>query len=299
MAQKETISPNLVMAGAPKSGTSSLFFWLSDHPEVCGSQKKETHFLRDDVNKHNKDLNIHENELADYAKFFSHYQGETWIAEATPRYMFDETPLKILPQLPEPPLILFILRDPVERIYSSYKFARYRRRIIDMPFSTFIDVENNGLDWAVDHMEQSKYARYLKRWVESFGKDRIGVYLFEDMKANPRAFMEGLARDLDIDPEFYREYDFQQRNKTVEIRNKQLHLWGNRLQPYLPNKIQKMLLPLYMKFNAKTLPPITEEEKRVKEELRDQYQPFNKELKDLFPELNLERWDPSLTSENS
>jgi len=41
------IFPNLVIAGAPKSGTSSLFFWLAAHPEVCGSQKKETYFLAD------------------------------------------------------------------------------------------------------------------------------------------------------------------------------------------------------------------------------------------------------------
>jgi hypothetical protein len=40
--------PNLVIAGAPKCGTSSLFYWLADHPQACGSTVKETFYLMDE-----------------------------------------------------------------------------------------------------------------------------------------------------------------------------------------------------------------------------------------------------------
>ena len=50
--------PNVIIAGAPKCGTSSLYFWLSAHPEVKASMVKETFFFADEVNRFNKNANI-------------------------------------------------------------------------------------------------------------------------------------------------------------------------------------------------------------------------------------------------
>ena len=55
--------PNVIIAGAPKCGTSSLYFWLSAHPEVKASMVKETFFFADDVNRFNKNGNIIEHSL--------------------------------------------------------------------------------------------------------------------------------------------------------------------------------------------------------------------------------------------
>ena len=59
--------PNVIIAGAPKCGTSSLYFWLSAHPEVKASMVKETFFFADEVNRFNKNANIIEHSLADYS----------------------------------------------------------------------------------------------------------------------------------------------------------------------------------------------------------------------------------------
>jgi len=47
------VYPNLVVAGAPKCGTSSLYFWLAAHPEVAASREKETFFWAPEVNRFN------------------------------------------------------------------------------------------------------------------------------------------------------------------------------------------------------------------------------------------------------
>ena len=69
--------PNLVVGGAPKCGTSTFFRWLSSHPDVCGSEPKETFFLMDrDSPLLNRDCNVHEHGLQSYGSFFKHHRGE-------------------------------------------------------------------------------------------------------------------------------------------------------------------------------------------------------------------------------
>ncbi len=286
-----SVMPHTVIAGAPKSGTSSLFFWLADHPEVCPSRKKETHFLRDNINKHNRDLNIHEHGLESYSSLFRHCGQGSVRLEATPRYFFEKTPVKVLSSFHPLPSILFILRKPSDQLYSHYKFARYRRKIIDLSFAEYLDIENNDLKWELNHREAVKYADHLEKWVKAFGKENIRVYLFEEMQEDPRAFMKGVAKDLDIDPDFYKGYEFGQRNPTVTVKNKWLHQLGNQLQSYLPNSIQKKLLPLYLKINTGKAPSITEEEQALKREMDRYYAPDNQRLKALFPHLDLSRWE--------
>ena len=66
----EASLPNVIIGGAPKCGTSSLYFWLAAHPEVYGSPKKETFFFADKVNRFNASANVHEHDLDHYEAFF-------------------------------------------------------------------------------------------------------------------------------------------------------------------------------------------------------------------------------------
>lgn len=161
-ANESRYLPDVVIAGAPKCGSSSLFFWLAAHPSICASRKKETHFLRDRVTKHNKDLNLHEHGLEAYPDLFPHCEKGTLRTEATPAYLYDETPKRILAQADPPPSILFILREPADRLLSSYRFARYRRKNTELSFREFADPEGKKLDRPILPYEQSCYSRYLK-----------------------------------------------------------------------------------------------------------------------------------------
>ncbi len=59
------ITPNLFIAGAPKCGTSSLYFWLSDHPEVCASTPKEPfYFIDKGYSEFKKESNYHVHGMA-------------------------------------------------------------------------------------------------------------------------------------------------------------------------------------------------------------------------------------------
>lgn len=281
--------PNLIIAGAPKSGTSSLFFWLGAHPEVCASKIKETYFLADEVIRFNENLNVHEHGLETYGRFFQHCKAEKYRAEATPVYIYHRLPLKLIPQLPQVPKVIFILRKPADRLYSHWRFNRYRMKNIKLSFEEYLDFNNAPSGWA-NYLEQTRYINYIKKWMEVVGKENVLVYQFEKMISNQQVFMEQVARDLGIDPEFYASFDFFHRNETVAIGSKKLHRIGLRIEPLVPQWLQEKIIPLYLKLNARKAPPITEQERELKNAVGRKYQAANQELAKHFPHLDLDLW---------
>ena len=104
--------PNFIIAGAEKSGTSSLLFYMSEHEDIFTPAKKEIHFF-DDGDNFNEGIDW-------YKQWFTGWSGEKAIGECTPIYMyFPECAQRIHDVYPEMKLI-FILRNPVDRAYSNY-----------------------------------------------------------------------------------------------------------------------------------------------------------------------------------
>ena len=85
MASK-LVLPNTVIAGAPKCGTTSLFRWLNDHPDACGSTTKEPRYLIDpDSCLFDKTSNFHDHGLEGYEAYFEHCAG------SSPKVMWSNT----------------------------------------------------------------------------------------------------------------------------------------------------------------------------------------------------------------
>jgi len=285
--------PNVIIAGAPKSGTSSLFFWLAAHPDVCGSRIKETYFLHDKISKHNQTLNYISNGFEAYEKCFPDFNGEKIIIEATAPYIYQETPLKVIPRLPEKPKIIFILRNPAERIYSHFKFNKYRMNNMPkaMNFEEYIKVRGKGLNME-DYIDHSNYDKYINKYIDVVGLENVKVYLFEDLVSDKVKFMKMVALDLGLDDTFYNNFDFFKRNETVNIKRKWLHDLGLKLEPWFPQILQeKVFIPLYLKLNGSKVPQKTSEEKVEIKKLKNFFTPYNESLKQKFPYLNIEIWN--------
>lgn len=104
--------PNFLIVGAARAGTTSLYYYLKQHPDVFMSPKKEIDFF--DVDKN------FEKGLDWYERYFEGYTGQKAIGEASPLYMYlEKVPKRIAKVIPDVKLI-FILRNPVDRAYSHY-----------------------------------------------------------------------------------------------------------------------------------------------------------------------------------
>lgn len=113
------MNPNLFVAGVPKAGTTSLFHYLALHPDVFPSSRKEPGFFHPFKIKE-MDANIEV-----YKKFFAGHSGQKYTIEATPGYFYGskETANAINDYSPESKIII-VLRNPVERLFSFYKYKK-------------------------------------------------------------------------------------------------------------------------------------------------------------------------------
>jgi hypothetical protein len=303
--------PNLIIAGAPKCGTSSLYGWLADHPEACGSTPKETFYLMDYGHPLlRRGANFHEQGLQGYSAFFNNCsKSRKIIFEATTHYVYQRTALEVLSALPEVPLILFMLRKPSERVYSSFQYtknnlANLRRDISFSEFVRLVRLDSGGAiikEYAGESayvlsndLKYSRYVEYVSLWRERVGSERVEVMLFEEMKENPLAFMKKLAARLGIDSSFYDDYGFPVRNETLSLKYLPLHRRVRKLNGLLPQGGLKSLLKgVYLKAQAvrsgRAPSGKTREDREALAELEQEFRPFNQRLANEFG-LDLSAW---------
>lgn len=301
--------PNLVIAGAPKCGTSSLYRWLADHPEACGSRVKETFYLMDEGHPLlRRGSNFHTRGLGGYAEFFGGCNGAGRVVfEATTHYMYQRTPLEVLSKLNATPRVVFLLRKPSERVYSSFRYSQNNLANVraDLTFARFVELSKadaGGDVWEEaagasafvlrNDIRYSRYVEYIRPWVERFGRERVHVLLFEDLKSNPRAFMENFAAHVGIDSSFYDAYDFPLKNETFGVRYPSLHRGVRKLNELVPARGLKVALKkVYVKAqSAGSNGARTPEDARALEELEREFLPFNRRLADELG-LDLSAWE--------
>ena len=300
--------PNVVIAGAPKCGTSSLFNWLIDHPEVCGSSTKETFYLMDEGSPLRRaEANYQVHGLAGYVQYFNHCKPCHKVrVEATTHYMYQQTAPEVLSLLDPRPTVIFLLRNPAERVYSSFMYTKYMLANVkgDLTFAEYVHGVRTGMSekQAVDlfaasgyvlkrDTQYSQYIEYLLDWRSRLGKEHMRVLLFEDMKQNPQYFMVRLAEDLNIDPAFYHQYSFFRKNKTHRIRNRRIHRWARAVSHWMPrNALRNYLRRAYLVLQIdNTRAKKDQEDQTALNELSQHFEPFNRRLEKAFS-LDLASW---------
>jgi hypothetical protein len=262
--------PNLIIAGPTKTGTTSVFDWLSAHPDACPSNVKETDYFFDLVLRSNRTANFIEHGLSRYEGLFSSYRGQTVVFEASPSYLTANIALAELPKLIPQPKIVFIFRDPAERLYSEYKFSRYTTGTFEGSFEDYCNgelVPGRG-----SQVAKGKIISRMNRWVDSFGEDQIFVYHFDDLTANPREFMKLLCDDLGIDPEFYSNYAFGVANPSVVRRSQDIYKVASSVSRLLPDRLIKVFRPLYHRLNESPVPKPSDSDAEILEGLRKTYE---------------------------
>lgn len=294
------IRPNLLLAGIPKCGTTSLFSYLSFHPDVCASKVKETYFLMDKGHPlFNEKFNYHRYGLSGYSIFFPHCTAKKILIEATPDYFYQNTAFEVLRTLNPKPQIIFLLREPASRAYSLFQFAKNNIGIIPakLSFECFVDnlLNNDGdmfkqrpiLRNAIKH---GMYSEFLDRWIETFSPDNILILLFEDLVANPRYFMKSLCRYLDIKSSIYNDYTFEKKNPTHSIRYTRLQRIRNELTPLKVGRLLGNFVKiLYEQINIVGPIQKTPDDIKIIQDLKYYYVHHNERLQEIT-NLDISIW---------
>jgi hypothetical protein len=208
--------PNLLVAGVPKSGTSSLFRYLIQHPDICGSDVKEVRYFNP---LRHGDGRLPE--IVRYEDHFKDWDGERYLLEATPGYCYGGRQLlEGIKSTLGSPRILLILRDPIARLWSAYTWRQSNGHLKGVrSFEHYLSIceekrrkgEKQGPHFG--GLTISFYGDYLPTVFDVF--DQVKVIFSERMAADPAAVISDICRWLEIDEAIPASFNYRKENTTA------------------------------------------------------------------------------------
>jgi hypothetical protein len=111
--------PDFFIVGAPKSGTTAMYFYLKQHPEIFMPERKELHFFGSDF------FAPHfVRDLKEYLKFFEGADNKKRIGEASVWYLYSKRAAFEIKEFNPDADIIIMLRNPVDMMYSLRETLR-------------------------------------------------------------------------------------------------------------------------------------------------------------------------------
>lgn len=210
-----------IIAGAPRCGTTSLYQYLSDHPQICPSFVKQTNYFLDPDYEGVASQPISKTD--GYSDLFDSKDKHLYNLEATPDYLYSpNSALSISSMLGENVNLIFILRHPVEQFISLHKhYKRVGMINVESDIDEFIvaELKKAETDEAV-LLKKGCYHLHLEKYYHLFPRDKIQILYTELLSENPLKVMEELEVSLDIKRGFYTDYAFVSKNTATEVRSR-------------------------------------------------------------------------------
>jgi hypothetical protein len=230
-AQTNTRGPNFFLVGAPKAGTTSLYRYLAQHPQIYMSPIKEPHYFATEIRVENFDPHTqrmarHRNrELKRYfegpvtrgiwagpvedwncyLKLFRAATNEVALGEASTCYLWSPTAAHAIAARFPGSRILMVLRNPVDRAFSQYRhmlsFARSGVTLtehIERGFSSRGPLI--GETWPFLHF--GLYSAQIPRYFRHFSREQIHIAFYDDLVRDPASFIASIYGFLGVDSSF-------------------------------------------------------------------------------------------------
>lgn len=271
--------PNFLIVGAAKCGTTSLYNYLRQHPEVYAPHNKEPYFfISSIIERLNPNDPMYKGvrrrtkfTLDHYVKLFKRARKEKAIGEASGLYLYYyDVAIPRIRKYLEDVKIIIILRNPVERAFSAYTHL-VRDNIESLPFEKCLEIEEKRMkeNWFPLHFfkDLGFYYKQVKAYSDNFSKIRI--YLYDDFKKHTLDIVKDIYAFLEVDPSFTPEVSIKY-NMSGTPRITILHEFLSNYN----HPLKKILRPLF----------VTTMGKERAEKLADYYKNKNLKAMSIKPE---------------
>jgi hypothetical protein len=274
--------PNFLIIGAAKSGTTSLYRYLGQHPQIYANVKEPSFFAFEGQRVHFAGPGDQHGlvrrmvtNLDAYQALFKDVKDEVAYGEASVIYLYHpKAAVRIKHYIPEVKLIA-ILRNPVERAFSSYAHLRRDGREPLANFAEALRAEDSRI--AANWEHQWHYTRLgfyytqLKRYYDLFSPEQIAVYTYDEFKAQPLMLVTKIFRFLGIDSTFQPDTSVKY-NVSGKPKSRTIHSFlikPNRVKdlvrPILPRSTRRYLGKSIKEWNIDAAYP------ELKAEIREQF----------------------------
>jgi hypothetical protein len=285
--------PNFFVIGAAKSGTTSLYSYLGQHPEVYISPIKEPHFFFALEGEQPDFRGPGDRELLsravtgieEYRALFAGVTDEKAVGEASPGYLYSpEAAGRIRRRVPKARLIA-ILRHPADRAYSAYLHL-VRDGLEPLGFSEALEEEEarvrDGWSPTWQYRRMGFYHGQLERYYDLFGRQQVGVYLYEELSEDPVGLVQDIFRFLGVDDAFVPDVSHRRNVSSTIRKSNALVSVVTKPNPLktvaravLPAKLRKRISANLLHRNLGKAPPMPEE---VRKKLVEVYREDVKKL---------------------
>lgn len=214
---------DFVIAGAQKSGSTSLFSYVSQHPDIFLPPVKEISFFLQ--------AEAWQNGSAYLRPFYRSMKDEKLVGMAHAHiFAFPDSAKRIRSHNPNARVIV-VLRNPVDRAYSAYWHARREGRETCETFETALERESERRkdhytpDAGFSYVAHGHYADHLEAFLEVFDRQNIKTILTEDLSGRGRETIADVFEWLGVDPDLVRVDVEKRRNVAAMPR----HMWLHRM----------------------------------------------------------------------
>ena len=255
--------PTFLIVGVAKAGTSSLYDYLGQHPQIFISPVRAPNFFGlgeqpgPAYGGPVKSRPIHAPTLEAYHALFEGRQNESALGEGSSYFNFTPRAAARIQHYISQARLLIILRQPAERAYSQYLYARRMGWEPATTFQAALDEEprRQAEGWFpfLCYRESSLYADKLRAFYDRFPAEQLHLCLFDDFRRQPAVVVNQIYRFLGVTPDFTPDVSVHHNPATVGLcpwlrsphNEKAARFWR-----YLPGWLRQRLFQQLSKVNV-------------------------------------------------
>lgn len=191
----------LFIVGAPKSGTTSLHYYLNEHPDILMSSVKEPDFFshKEIANQGLYYRNSSINTFQQYHNLFLEKKNEKIFGESSVSYLFYHEVPKRIKEYNSDAKIIIMLRNPVERAFSHY-LMDLRLGLLSEKFEDVFNKEE-GLKFQ-QYFLLGNYYLQVKRYFDEFSKDNVHIIWYSDFKKDASKEVQKVFKFIGVNSDY-------------------------------------------------------------------------------------------------
>ena len=284
------MQPSFFIIGMPRSGTTTLYHYLSQHPDIFMSHPKEpNYFNKDNVVEaldwmpNNTPFPFTKTE-EEYLKLFNKAKGKI-SGEATINYFYSEDAPKLIKKFNPDAKLILIIREPISFLESFYNQLFFIGLETIPSFTEALDAEKERKEGhnipktarypsQLHYSDKIRYLHHINRWLDHFPREQLKILIYDDFKENNLQYYKEILNFLEQDTTFSPNIEWTNTKKilktpSLQTLSKRISSRNRQIQSLLPKPLYKLSKTIYDSLlkskNNKNISP------QLKKELRQKY----------------------------
>ena len=192
---------DFIVAGAQKSGTTALHYFLSKHPEIALPDKQELHFFDDEE--------IFAQQPIDFELLHKHFRPSARskiVGEVTPSYIYWKPAIERIWDYNPNIKLLVLLRNPADRAFAHWNMQRSKsREPLDFLEALKAEKDRTARQLTIEsrrfaYIDRGFYSEQLERLFKFFPKEQVKIVKFEDFRDRKQETLDRIFEFLGVKP---------------------------------------------------------------------------------------------------